>query len=150
MLDVFSNLALGELWQLWGTLAAAALIGIGALAFAIALAPSAGARRLALEVAAVAFAFNLIYGWGAHTRDALCQAQIAQMQTRFAALQDRINTLTEAHARELEDEIAKKDADNAARLKEIAIRLKSEAGLCLPSDAELDELRRLRGHGAGG
>ncbi len=106
MFNLFANFFLAEFWKLWGTLALSTAIGCGALAlwwFTPAILFKF--KNLLLHIAIGAFAFTFVFGWGANSRDDLCNAQFAQAKARFERLQAAIEAQSEADRLRFEEEI---------------------------------------------
>ena len=115
MFDFLGNINLGAFLKLWGVLGTAALIGIGALVLAI----RAKNPRIFLEVAAFAFAFNAVLGWGAYMRDDLCVAQRRQDTARFKAAISANNQQTEIDMANFAKELTRSEIEIDKRTKEL-------------------------------
>ena len=64
-----------------------------------------------LHIAIGAFAFTFVFGWGANSRDDLCNAQFAQAKARFEKLQTDIERAANEDRKMLEARLDAKDSD---------------------------------------
>ena len=143
MFNLIGNLFLAEFWKLWGELALSTAIGCGALAlWWFTPAVLTKFKNLFLHVAVGAFAFTFVFGWGANSRDDLCQAQFAQAEARFEKLQAAIEVQSEADRARFEGEL-KQSEDEIDRRK----RAVQDANIARKTPAcvlTADDVRRLR------
>lgn len=145
MFDIIRNYALPEFWAFWGVPFATVVIAGLAMAFSIWLAPTLAWRRIGMEVAIVAIAGGFIYGFGGSKRDALCAAQVAAYEAKFAELEEANKRASATDRAEAEARIKTVEQDHEQSLKIIRAKLAtSESGSCVPGDEYLNSVRDAR------
>lgn len=135
-------MALAEFWHLWGTLAASSIAGIAFVALFI-LSPSERLRHIAILGALASFSFSVVFGLGAASRDSLCKAEHELAVKAFNKYLDEVNKQVAEYSASVEQKLKEKDAENAAKVAQMAAQLEGNA--CMPSPDRLEQLRNLRG-----
>lgn len=143
MFSFIANLGLIEFWKLWGMLATSTLIGFGALAvFWFSPITALRLKQVALHVAAAAFLFTWVFGWGAQTRDGLCIAQVDAARARFEKLQKDIESAAEAERLRLMAELSTKEQEiDDLSKKHEALLANSKDIACLLTDEDVRQMK---------
>lgn len=83
------------------------------------------------------------FGYGIRVERALCNEKIAAAEKRFNELQDHVKLLVEQYEQTVD--LAKKEQEDAAKLKEILARLSTTASeKCTLDVADVTDASRLR------
>jgi hypothetical protein len=83
------------------------------------------------------------FGYGVRFERSLCNERIKAAEKRFNELQDSVKLLVEQYEQTVD--LAKKEQEDAAKLKEILARLQSTASAkCTLDNADVSDASRLR------
>lgn len=143
MLDSLWFLASGAFW------AVVAMVGLPILIACIAAwvvwsSPTPWIRHLALQIGIGALAFTLVFGLGARSEKAFCEARFAAAEAKFKELNDKINQLTQEYAAQLAATVEAKDKERQRLIDAYEDRLKKNPSpACELDDADLDSLQHL-------